>query len=462
MQCDYKKEASRTFLKVRDECLTDTETFSMRMLCGGILPGMLRCHLKTVDGENCMYYDVTGLQTLRTTYQGRKLRFAEIRFILEECISVIEELEDYLLIPDQLLLEPDHIFVNPERTKMFFCCFPGAFQDIRVQLSGLAEYILPGIDHNDRKGMSAGYGFYRSVIDDTIPINELREAIYTPDSSPEEPFSAEAIRDVPSDRQESEILWNESFTREGYKTEDKKPDGRGERSRLIFHGLLYAGAALAIFAAAALYRLFCPGDLRLDKWIAAAFICPAVGLLMYRGIQYIWGKNRKNRVRDNAKGLKKRYDEKRYDEKGQNLPLSVEEPHPSEEIYTELSSFAGYKRGDESFTEAVFADARTPERCPELIPEDPAFPHISLCEKLILIGSLPGAVDIVLRAPAVSRIHARIMKKGDKYYITDLHSKNGTLLNDTYLENEAEKLLENDDRVQFANVSYKVTGICPA
>ena len=78
MQCEYKKETSRTFLTVHDESLTETESFSMRMLCGGILPGMLRCHLKSVDGENCMYYDVTGLQTLRTTCLNGKLRFVNL------------------------------------------------------------------------------------------------------------------------------------------------------------------------------------------------------------------------------------------------------------------------------------------------------------------------------------------------------------------------------------------------
>ena len=101
-------------------------------------------------------------------------------------------------------------------------------------------------------------------------------------------------------------------------------------------------------------------------------------------------------------------------------------------------------------------------RIPELIPEDPSFPHIALREKLILIGSLPGAVDIVLKAPAVSRIHARIIKKGEDYYITDLHSKNGTMVNEMSIDNETEKLLENDDRIRFANVSYTVSGICPA
>ena len=448
MQCEYKKETSRTFLTVHDESLTETESYSMRMLCGGILPGMLRCHLKSVDGENCMYYDVTGLQTLRNTCLNGRLRFAEIRFILEECISVIEEMEDYLLIPDQLLLTPDHIFVNPERTKTYFCCFPGAFQDIRVQLSSLAEFILPLIDHNDRKGMSAGYGFYRSIMNDAMPINELREAIYAPDRNADDMFSAKPAPEFEhTDRQESQILWNESFVREEYKAEEKAEEKKERKKSRLILPLIYAGAAAGMLTLTVLLKIFFPGRVQLDKMIAAAFVCAVAGILSVRCIKSIRGKKRSRPVASDPAPVNRAY---------------AEEPILDDEAYTELSSFTGYKKGSEFYTEAVFAGAKEPQKVPELIPEDPSFPHIALREKLILIGSLPGSVDIVLKAPAVSRIHARIVKKGENYYISDLHSKNGTTVNDKTIDTEAEKLLENDDRIRFADVSYTVSGLCPA
>lgn len=447
MLCEYKKETSRTFLAVHDESLTETETFSMRMLCGGILPGMLRCHLKSVDGKNCMYYDVTGLQSLRTTYQNGNLRFAEIRFILEECISIIEEMEDYLLIPDQLLLAPDHIFVSPERKKMYFCCFPGAFQDIRVQLSGLAEFILPLVDHNDRKGMSAGYGFYRSVMNDSVPINELREAIYAPDRNSDDLFCDKTVPEFDNTcRQEQEILWNEQFVREGYKTEDNAPTGKRTPQGLV-RMLIYAGASAGILILGLFLRIAFPGKVQLDKMIAGAFVLAIAGVLIARCTKSIQGKKKTDSAEPVSFSGRLTND----------VPMRADD-----ELYTELSAFEGYKKGNEFYTEAVYADAKAPKKTPELIPEDPSFPNISLGEKLILIGSLPGAVDIVLKAPAVSRIHARIVQKGENYYISDLHSKNGTMVNDRTVDNETEKLLENDDRVRFADVSYTVSGLCPA
>ena len=40
-----------------------------------------------------------------------------------------------------------------------------------------------------------------------------------------------------------------------------------------------------------------------------------------------------------------------------------------------------------------------------------------------------GAVDIVIPAPAVSRVHARLIQRGDGYWIEDSGSSNGTFLN---------------------------------
>jgi pSer/pThr/pTyr-binding forkhead associated (FHA) protein len=51
----------------------------------------------------------------------------------------------------------------------------------------------------------------------------------------------------------------------------------------------------------------------------------------------------------------------------------------------------------------------------------------------ILIGRAPES-DMQLRDKSVSRKHLRIEKKGEKYFITDLRSKNGTFIDGTPIE----------------------------
>jgi hypothetical protein len=56
--------------------------------------------------------------------------------------------------------------------------------------------------------------------------------------------------------------------------------------------------------------------------------------------------------------------------------------------------------------------------------------------------------DIVLPERQVSRQHARIRSQGDHYFIEDLDSKNGTLLNNTPLIGERE--LRDGDEIEIA------------
>ena len=53
---------------------------------------------------------------------------------------------------------------------------------------------------------------------------------------------------------------------------------------------------------------------------------------------------------------------------------------------------------------------------------------VPLDGEVMVFGRHP-ACDIVLESGAVSRQHAQILKIDGEYYIEDLHSRNGTLLN---------------------------------
>ncbi len=59
---------------------------------------------------------------------------------------------------------------------------------------------------------------------------------------------------------------------------------------------------------------------------------------------------------------------------------------------------------------------------------------ISFGEKtLIQIGRDPSN-DVVLATPNISRFHAQIERVGQRYRLTDLHSANGTFVNDQRID----------------------------
>lgn len=52
---------------------------------------------------------------------------------------------------------------------------------------------------------------------------------------------------------------------------------------------------------------------------------------------------------------------------------------------------------------------------------------VSLEQDTYTIGKKRGEADLVLEEPSVSRLHARIVKEADGYYLEDMNSTNGTL-----------------------------------
>jgi DNA-binding winged helix-turn-helix (wHTH) protein len=56
-----------------------------------------------------------------------------------------------------------------------------------------------------------------------------------------------------------------------------------------------------------------------------------------------------------------------------------------------------------------------------------------------------GECDLVLPERQVSREHVRIYREGDKFYLTDLDSKNGTWVNEIQLQNDTTQLHDGDE-----------------
>ena len=71
-----------------------------------------------------------------------------------------------------------------------------------------------------------------------------------------------------------------------------------------------------------------------------------------------------------------------------------------------------------------------------------------------LLGKNESQVDGVILADGVSRLHARIIRQEQRYFIEDLNSTNGTFLNDTELEYHQPQELSKNDRVRFGVEEY--------
>ena len=109
---------------------------------------------------------------------------------------------------------------------------------------------------------------------------------------------------------------------------------------------------------------------------------------------------------------------------------------------------------DEEYGQTVYIEEQpeTTERVRRLYtPEDRL---VASMEKPILtIGKKKEEVDVVLEDSSVSRMHARISKEGQDYYLEDLNSTNGTFKNGLRLQPYEKKKLETGDELKCGRVT---------
>ena len=65
------------------------------------------------------------------------------------------------------------------------------------------------------------------------------------------------------------------------------------------------------------------------------------------------------------------------------------------------------------------------------------------------IGKRRGEADLVLDHAGVSRLHARIVREGDSFFVEDLNSTNGTFKNGLRLQPYEKRELEEGDEIGF-------------
>lgn len=74
---------------------------------------------------------------------------------------------------------------------------------------------------------------------------------------------------------------------------------------------------------------------------------------------------------------------------------------------------------------------------------------IGLDKAVLTIGKKKGEVDLVLEDASISRLHVRITKESDAYYLEDMNSTNGTFKNGLRMQPYEKRKLEEGDEIKI-------------
>lgn len=129
---------------------------------------------------------------------------------------------------------------------------------------------------------------------------------------------------------------------------------------------------------------------------------------------------------------------------------------PKKKPIQEIYAFEPEEYEKEGSNTTVFLGSETERIIGELKYEgDGQEANMKITKEVFVIGSREEDADGVILADTVSRIHARVTKEGEDYYLEDMNSTNGTYCNGKLLHYKDKIKLEKNDRVDFAREQYR-------
>ena len=168
---EYVKELDGNYLTLETET---TAPFAERMLLLGrprtILPfGLYQEHPRRYS------FEISGRESLSAKTRLGALEGEEIREIVRSVYFACEELEEYLLRPGNLILEPGLMFKG--RDGWAFCVHPAQEEDIIEQMQRLSRFFLSKCNHEDPKTAALGYSLFQLCHEPNATFAQIMELI---------------------------------------------------------------------------------------------------------------------------------------------------------------------------------------------------------------------------------------------------------------------------------------------
>ena len=454
MRAEYKRDMNHNYLILYGEDEINTDSYQVRMLVGNVIPSLLKCRIQGMDGRFLVYFDITSKQALSVLYEEKKMGVEDLRLIFGGFVKAMEDAAEYLMNPGQFIISPEYIYTDIEKQEIYFCMMPGYEKDIKEQFQFLTEYILPKIDHQDQDAVILGYGVYKRAMEDSFHLEHIKEELYkTQGQQGTTTTKAEQMKTESEQRQESEDFnpeeegfWeNEEITQEFVRD--------GEKSKRLSlpqkTGVIVLAAILLCGIAAITLMGYLP---YLETGTILGIIIVLVACVMLfvyvSKIKKKPGALRQGREeeRDKPKGITGKVPTDQTDQSQNTIKSVVKSTNKPVVKSSQLHADYG---------ETVVLSAGAVSGPASLVSKEPGeLATIYINEDLTVIGKLETACDAVISLPTVSRIHAKIRKKEDAYYLTDMNSRNGTAVNGRLLLPDEEYQLEPEDEVDFAQARY--------
>ena len=457
MRTEYKRDINGNYLVLYETEEPDTTSYQVRMLVGNIVPSVLKCKVQGIDGQFMVCFDITSKQSVAILYEEKKIGYEDLRMILGGFVQGMEEMSEYLLNPGNLVVKPEYMYVDLEKRQLYFCYLPGYEEDVRQKFQELTEYILPRLDHEDQKAVMLGYGVYRRALEDTFHLEYVKKELYQErENSGEKNLDVKLTEEktenstsvLPEKPQkipepDLELLWREEP--EKFSGVSKKSNSPRTKKCLWKIILECCAGGIVILVLIGLKMLGYLPRISLIEILGGIILLMGIAM----AVTFACSTKKPEKESEQRNETEDKREKKTFSPMSSNMKMEIGEKKESLDEGQMLSTEQGY------FGETTLLSSTKVAGPASLVSKEPGeLATIYLKEDLTIIGKMATASDAVIDLPTVSRMHAKIRKRDQDYYLTDLNSRNGTAVNGKLLKADEEYCLQDQDEVDFAQARY--------
>lgn len=425
MEVTYKRNLHKSYMCIKGQ-ETVREEYELVMLESQKIPCLLPMQISVVDGIQNYLYEISGKQQIGDYLSGKKINYEILCKLLYSIRKLCGTLPEYLLREERICLEQEFIYVNLEDGGLYFTYLPFLEVNLPESFERFMEQILRKIDHKDHAATELGYRIYQACTNKNADIGKMLEAalevtvLKNTDKKPAD------IGDT-DEQEEIEEHMEGRYMESQHETAAKKQNICKVMINRIYE-LLSIKVLMDKLPADMLFSNM-KDKIAIKRSVVKQSLTKKKGRKESKGKAY-----QKNRQGD----MVEEKQEYRMEEKEGRR---IEEEHWMErETVIHPTEILGVHR-QEPTGKLVYQGIHG---CADFIIEGEEY----------LLGKNGQQADGVIDAEGVSRLHARISREGNVYYIEDLNSTNGTYLNEAPLEYRQKKVLDINDHIRFGAEEY--------
>lgn len=391
MNTEYVRNLHSNYVRILLGGKPEEKRYQYCMISRGGIKGLLPCSLRYLDGGAYLYYDITSKQNLIQYHQKGNVSREWLLDFVDSLRKLQRELERFLLQEENVIWDPQHIFQDLENNVFSYVYVP--YYEGKNQFLQLLAFLIEKIDYDDSQLVECVYRMYEQV--EKNGEDYLKEQIFKDVKVLEkkEKPQKEKNRDE-SAGQEKEM---------NHPLERSLNDATEKSAEKVGKGLTMQKTEAETEEVSAPKRLLSIFESKRNK---------------------------------KTKEQEKRED---YREAMQRMVngYAVAEETEYDEGYGRTSFISQRPEKKEGIHRLYYADGR---KASELDVSN------------LLIGKYKDKVDLFLEDESVSRMHARILRDSDGYFLEDENSTNGTFCNQNRLLPYEKKRLEPGDELRIGNV----------